>query len=287
MSIQIKPSGAALGAEVIGADLTRPIDDATFAQIRDAFYRHEVLYFRGQELSDEDHIRFSARFGALRKLKLTNVLHVQHPEIMVISNIKRDGQYIGAYDAGVFWHTDGAYLAHPHAISALRALQVPEVNGRVLGDTQYASVSAAYEALPAAMKKRLEGLQALQSIMHRLKQTVESGIKKDYGAAVKADPEAIHPVVRVHPVNGRKCLYVTEGYTARILGIPEDESRDLIKELTAHIVKPEFIYTHHWCKYDLVMWDDCSTQHKATFDYPAETPRLMHRTTVIDEAAHA
>ena len=119
--------------------------------------------------------------------------------------------------------------------------------------------------------------------MHRLSQTVESGIKKDYSAAVKADPEAIHPVVRVHPVNGRKCLYVTEGYTSRILGLPEDESRDLIKELTAQCIKPEFIYSHQWQKYDLVMWDDCSTQHKATFDYPESTPRLMHRTTVVSK----
>jgi len=287
MPIQVKPTGAALGAEIVGADLTRPLSDTEFHQIRDAFYTHEVIYFRGQELSDADQIRFSARFGALRQLKLTNVLHVQHPEIMVVSNIKQDGKYIGAYDAGVFWHTDGAYLVNPHAISALRALQVPEVDGRVLGDTNYASVSAAYEALPAVMKKRLDGLQALQSIMFRLKQTQEAGIKKDYGAAVKADPEAVHPVVRVHPVNGRKCLYVTEGYTEKILGLPEDESRDLIKELTAHIIKPQFIYTHKWHQHDLVMWDDCSTQHKATFDYPADTPRLMHRTTVVSEAAVA
>mgnify|MGYP003344534977 FL=1 len=96
MPIQIKPSGAALGAEVIGADLTKPLSDADFAIIHDAFYTHEVVFFRGQELSDEDQIRFSARFGGLRKLKLTNVLHTQHPEIMVISNIKRDGKYIGA-----------------------------------------------------------------------------------------------------------------------------------------------------------------------------------------------
>jgi len=287
MSIQVKPSGAALGAEIIGTDLTRPLDDATFAQIRDAFYQHEVIYFRGQELTDEDHIRLSARFGPLRKLKLTNVLHVQHPEIMVISNIKQDGKYIGSYDAGVFWHTDGAYLANPHAISALRALQVPVVDDRVLGDTQFASTSAAYHALPEAMEKRIDGLQALQSIMFRLKQTLDSGIKKDYGSAVKADPEAVHPLVRVHPVNGRKCLYVTEGYTEKILGLPDDESRDLIKELTAHIVKPEFIYVHHWRQHDLVMWDDCSTQHKATFDYPAETPRLMHRTTVVSEGTVA
>ncbi|MEQ1773671.1 MAG: TauD/TfdA family dioxygenase [Burkholderiales bacterium] len=282
MSIQIKPAGVALGAEIVGADLTKPLDDATFAAIRAAFYRYEVIYFRGQTLSDDDQIRFSARFGELRKLKLASQLHVDHPEIFVVSNIMKDGKYIGSYDAGIFWHTDGAYLANPHAISALRALEVPEQNGRTLGDTNFASTSAAYEALPQSMKKRLDGLQAVQSIMHRLTKTVEAGIKKDYNAAVKADPEATHPLVRVHPVNGRKCLYVTEGYTARIVGLPDDESRDLITELTAHCVKPAFTYRHNWRRNDLVMWDDCATQHKATFDYPATLPRLMHRTTVIN-----
>ena len=286
MAIQVKPSGAALGAEITGADLTQPLDDASFAQIRDAFYKYEVIYFRGQALSDEDHIRFSARFGELRKLKLGNVLHVVHPEIFVISNIVKEGKHIGSYDAGIFWHTDGAYLANPHAISALRALEVPVVDGRVLGDTNFASTSAAYEALPQSMKKRLDGLQAKQSIIKRLNKTLESGIKKDYAATIKADPEAIHPVVRVHPVNGRKCLYVTEGYTERIIGMPDDESRDLLAELTAHCVKPEFTYLHNWHKHDLVMWDDCTTQHKATFDYPASTPRLMHRTTVVAEGAN-
>ena len=106
-TLQIKPTGTALGAQVIGADLTQPLDDATFAQIHAAFYQYELLYFRGQELSDEDHIRFSARFGELRKLKITKQLHVKHPEIFVISNIKQNGQHIGSYDAGIFWHTDG------------------------------------------------------------------------------------------------------------------------------------------------------------------------------------
>lgn len=282
MSIQIKPSGAALGAEIVGADLTRPLSDADFAIIRDAFYKHEVVYFRGRELSDEDHIRFSARFGELRKLKLTDEKLPEHlPEIFVISNIKKEGKYIGSYDAGIFWHTDGAYLARPHAVSALRALVVPEVDGRILGDTQYASTTAAYDALPERMKQRIDGLQAVHSILKRLDKTVQAGGKKDYTSALKSNPEATHPLVRVHPVTGRKCLYVTEGYTSQIVGMPEDESSDLIAELAQHCVKPEFLYRHRWQRYDLVMWDDCSTQHKATFDYPAESPRLMHRTTVV------
>ena len=280
MSIRITPTGAALGAR-IDVDLANGLDDAAFEEVRRAFYRYEVVYFRGAELSDEDQIRFSARFGELRKLKLDG-LHAKHPEIFIVSNIMDEGKYIGSYDAGLFWHTDGAYLANPHAISALRALEVPEQDGRVLGDTIFASMSASYDALSASMKKRLEGLQALQSIIHRHQKTLQSGLKKEYNAAVKADPEAVHPVVRVHPVTGRKCLYVSEGYTVKIIGLPDDESRDLISELVSHCTKPEFQYRHNWRQGDLVMWDDCSTQHKATFDYALPLRRRMHRTTVIN-----
>jgi taurine dioxygenase len=281
VSIEITATGAALGARIDGVDLTRELDDTTFKAVRDAFYEHEVVYFRGAALSDEDHIRFSERFGELRKLKLDQ-LHAQHPEIFIVSNIVEGGKHIGAYDAGLFWHTDGAYLKNPHAISALRALEVPVQDGRVLGDTVFASMSAAYDALSASMKKRLEGLQALQSIIHRHEKTLQSGRKKEYNAAVKADPEAVHPVVRIHPITKRKCLYVSEGYTVKILGLPEDESRDWIGELTSHIAKPDFHYRHNWREHDLVMWDDCSTQHKATFDYALPLRRRMHRTTVIN-----
>jgi taurine dioxygenase len=281
MSIEIIPSGAALGARIEGVDLTKPLDEAAFEAVRRAFYEHEVVYFRGKRLSEEDHIRFSARFGELRRLKLDQ-LHQRHPEIFVVSNIVEGGKHVGSYDAGIFWHTDGAYLANPHAVSALRALEVPVKDGRVLGDTVFASMTAAYAALPDSMKKKLEGLQALHSIIHRHQKTVASGVKKEYNAAMKADPEAVHPVVRVHPVTKRKCLYVTEGYTVKILGLSEDESKALVTELTSHCTKPEFQYRHTWQQDDLVMWDDCSTQHKATFDYALPLRRLMHRTTVVN-----
>jgi taurine dioxygenase len=281
MAIKVIPTGAALGARIEGVDLTCPLDDATFDEVRRAFYTHEVVYFRGTELSEQDHIRFSARFGELRRLKLDQ-LHARHPEIFVVSNIMEGGKHIGAYDAGIFWHTDGAYLKNPHAISALRALEVPVRDGRVLGDTVFASMSAAYDALSEDVKRKLEGLQAVHSIVHRQQKTVQSGLKKEYSAAIKADPEAVHPVVRVHPVTGRKCLYVSEGYTMKILGVPPKESTELIAEITSHIADPRFHYAHNWRAHDLVMWDDCSTQHKATFDYALPLRRLMHRTTVIN-----
>lgn len=279
--MKVIPTGAALGARIEGVDLTQALDDATFDEVRRAFYAHEVVYFRGTELSEQDHIRFSARFGELRRLKLDQ-LHARHPEIFVVSNIMEDGKHIGAYDAGIFWHTDGAYLENPHAISALRALEVPVQDGRVLGDTVFSSMSAAYDALSDSLKRKLEGLQAVQSIIHRHQKTLQSGLKKEYSAAVKADPQAVHPVVRVHPVTGRKCLYVSEGYTANIVGWPPNESTELISELTRHSADPRFHYAHNWRAHDLVMWDDCSTQHKATFDYTLPLRRLMHRTTVIN-----
>jgi taurine dioxygenase len=281
VAIEVIPSGDALGARIEGVDLTRPLDDATFEAVRDAFYEHEVVYFRGRPLTDADHIRFSERFGELRKLKFDQ-LHAPYPEIFVVSNIMEDGKHIGSYDAGLYWHTDGAYLANPHAVSALRALEVPVQDGRVLGDTVFASMSTAYDALPDSMKQRLDGLKALQSIIHRHQKTLKDGGKKEYTAALRADPEAVHPVVRVHPVTKKKCLYVSEGYTVKIIGLPDDESRDLIAELTRHCTSPEFQYRHNWRQGDLVMWDDCSTQHKATFDYALPLRRRMHRTTVMN-----
>ena len=121
----------------------------------------------------------------------------------------------------------------------------------------------------------IEGLQAVQSFERHLVKSGGGGIKSEIYATAKAAPEATHPLVRVHPVSGRKCLYVTEGYTARIVGLPEDESDALIAELAAQCIKPEFKHVHNWRKHDLVMWDDCATQHRATFDYPASAPRLM------------
>ena len=282
MQVGIVESGAVLGAEITGVDLTRPLDEPTFAQIREAFFRHEVIWFRGQEISAEDQLRLSARFGILRKLKRTTALHPTCPEIFLVSNIlDEQGMPIGLTDAGLFWHTDGAYLDEPPLASIIRAIEVPMRDGRPLGDTEFASMSAAYDALDAPMKERLEGLQAVQSIELRYARTEAAGIRKpNLNTIITSPPSAVHPVVRPHPVTGRKCLFVSEAYTQRILGLPEDESRDLIKELANHAIQPRFRYRHSYQVHDLLLWDDNSTQHKATFDYRLPERRLMHRTTV-------
>ena len=134
------------------------------------------------------------------------------------------------------------------------------------------------------MKQRVEGLQAVNSLMRRYQKAMEKGITDTpvLSQSAAQETEAIHPVVRVDPRSGRKCLYVSEGYTTRIVGLPQDESDALIAELTAYCVKPDFQYRHSWRVHDLVMWDNCSTQHKASFDYQLPQRRLMHRTTLVD-----
>lgn len=285
MSVEVVKSGAALGAEIRGVDLRRELSDSTFADIHRAFLDNEMIYFRGQPLSDEDHIRFSRRFGELRRLNLDDV-DKRHPEIFIISNIKNDqGDYIGSYDAGIFWHTDGSYLPNPHAASFLRAIELPMKDGRALGDTVYASMTSAYNTLSDDMKRRIEGLKAVHSIKYREEQTNAAGITKKYNNAMMAAPEAVHPLARVHPVTGRKCLWVSQGYTVKILDIPEAESRALIKQLSHYCVEERFQYTHRWQLHDLVLWDNCSTQHRATFDYELPLRRLLHRTVVMNAEA--
>lgn len=281
MTVTIVRLTDALGAEAVGLDLSKPIDDKTFAKVADAFYRHTVLVVRDHEFSDDDHIRFSARFGELKRLKAEHFLHKAHPELFVVSNIKKDGKYIGIHDAGVFWHSDGPFLDKPHGPAALHALQVPVKDGKALGDTSFSSTIAAYDALPDSMKKQLDGLRAVHSLSRRHTLAVDKGIDSTVLTQGTVDTRATHDLVRVHPHNGRKCLYVSEGYTTEIIGMPQREATELIGFLAQHCTKPEFQYVHSWRTHDLVMWDNISAQHKAAFDYEP-LPRLMHRTTLAN-----
>ncbi|WP_206996876.1 TauD/TfdA dioxygenase family protein [Trinickia mobilis] len=283
MPVTVKPLAPNIGAEIEGLDLAAPIADEDFEIVRRAFCDHAVIVIRGSRFDDDDHIRFSRRFGELKKLKVEAYLGQRRPEIFVVSNIKENDQYIGAHDAGMFWHSDGPFLKQPHGPSALHALEVPMQDGRPLGDTHFANTAAAYDALPQALKAKIDGLRAVNSLARRVELAERSGVKGTAAAKQSStqEQEAVHQVVRVHPETGRKCLFVSDGYTTQILGLLEAESKALIKELTEHIVKPEFRYTHQWQVDDLVMWDNCAAQHKATFDYKATQRRLMHRTTLL------
>jgi taurine dioxygenase len=280
MPIPVTRCDAALGAE-IGFDLSGPIDDAAFAEIQAAFHDNIVVVFRGQTLSNEQHIAFSRRFGQLEIHIVKKYLLPGYPEILLVSNVRNEaGEHIGLADAGFTWHSDVSYRRLPSRCSLLYAKEVPQRDGVALGDTIFANCVAAYEALPEPMKRRLAGLRAIHRYSSRRR--IENSPRPQLTAAQLATtPDVAHPIVRSHPHTGRKAIYVTAGECIGIEGMPEDEAVDLIAELDAHCVKPEFLYRHRWRVGDLVMWDNASAMHLAICDYALPERRLMHRTTVI------
>ena len=283
MTPDIRPLDAALGAEVRGVDLSRDLDDAAFAAIERAWNEHSVLLFRDQSIDEARHIAFSRRFGDLEVHVLDQYLHPEHPEILIVSNVMDGDRHVGIYDAGRYWHTDLSYMAIPSRGSLLHAIEIPhDSTGEPLGDTLFASTSAAYEALDADTQRRISGLKAEFSLANRHAKLVADG---DQGAALSDThqdraPPVVHRVVRTHPITGRRSIYVNEGQTAGILGLPEDEARDLLHELCTHCTRSEFVYRHRWRAGDLLMWDNIPTQHLAICDYALPQRRYLHRTTL-------
>ena len=282
MPLTLRRFDAPLGAEVIGLDLAEDMDEATFRAVEDAFNEHSVLVFRDQRLGEARQLAFSRRFGPLEVHVLDQYNHPRHPEILIVSNVMEGDRHVGIYDAGRYWHTDLSYMEVPSRGSMLYALEIPERDGKPLGDTLFASTTAAYDALPEATKQRIEGLSAVYSLDHRHKRLVADGDAE----AVLSDthkakaPEVVHRIVQTHPVTGRKILYVNEGQTARILDLPEDEGQALLEELCAACTRPELVYRHNWRVGDVVLWDNLPTQHIAICDYALPQRRYLHRTTL-------
>ena len=280
MAVPVRKTSAACGAEIV-FDLSQPVDDATFAELERHFHDKIIVFFRDQHLTEEQQIAFSRRFGELEIHIVRKYLLPDHPEILLISNIRdENGEHIGLADAGFTWHSDTSYRKYPSRCSLLLAKEVPHRDGRPLGDTVFANTIAAYEALPEAMKRRLDGLKAIHR--YAMRRRIDNSPRPKLTAAQLAEtPDIAHPIVRTHPHTGRKALYVTAGECIGVAGMPDDEALDLIAELDAHCVKPEFCYRHQWRVGDLVMWDNASAMHLAICDYALPERRLMHRTTVI------
>jgi len=285
--------GKHLGAEISGVDLSKPIDDNTFAKISNAFFDNQVVVFRNQKITPEQQIAFTRRFGVLEQHVRKEHRLNDYPEILIVSNILNEqGKALGVEDAGRFWHSDLSYKREPSLLSALYALEVPVKDGIVLGNTNFASTTAAYDALPDDMKKRLQGLKNVHSyVYYRGKNIQAQKEEQTRGGRVvqehvltedhlKQVPDAESPIVRTHPVTGRKGLFINEGHTSHIVGLPKAESDALLKQICAHIIQPEFQYEHYWKAGDLLMWDNCAAQHKANFNYYLPLRRLMYRTTV-------
>ncbi|HAT36777.1 MAG TPA: taurine dioxygenase, partial [Rhodospirillaceae bacterium] len=264
--------------EIRGIDLAAGIDDAEFAELDAAFNEHSVVVLRGQAVTPECQIALTKRLGGIDRYTFTEHAHPDHPEVLRVSNLSQDGKPLGNPKAGHTWHTDQSYVEEPPRCTLLYALEVPEKDGVVLGDTLYASAAAAYDALPEEMKQKLDGLQAVHQFAARKR---GGGKNKELTAKQKADhPDVIHPVVRVHPFTGRKCIFVREGECTAIVGLADDEGLEIIEMLSHHVTKQEFIHRHKWQQGDLVIWDNCALQHLAILDYAPPLRRHMHRTTV-------
>nr|WP_232437145.1 TauD/TfdA family dioxygenase [Burkholderia ubonensis] len=278
---EIRAFDGPLGAEVVGLDLSKPLDEAGFARIHRAHLDHHVLVFRDQRITPDQHIAFSRRFGPLQ----IHVLHqfglAGHPEVLVVSNIVENGKPIGLGDAGHYWHSDLSYKEKPSLGSLLHAQELPSEGG----DTLFANMHLAWDTLPAHLRRAAEGLCAEHTYLARY---AELQARNPWRPNLSAEQVAqvkpvVHPVVRTHPETGRKALFVSEHFTTRIVGLPEDESRALLDELFAHSVRAEHLYRHVWRDHDLVFWDNRSLMHLAA-GTPDHLRRKLYRTTIEGDA---
>ena len=266
----------ALGAEVLGVDLSRSLDDDTGRVIVDAFHEHIVLVFHDQSLTAEAQIAFTERFGAVEPHPLKTRASVEgHPEVLTLQN--RPGRPGARND---YWHSDISHAERPPAASFLYALEVPQ--GR--GDTLYCNMYAAYERLSPTMRGLLKELTALHSGEATMRRNNEE--RNDALPIDAVPPPVAHPVVRTHPGTGRKALFVNPHFTVRFSDMTLEESRPLLEFLSREATRPENVYRHRWRAGDLVMWDNRCAMHYGVLDYDENMPRRMHRTTAAGEQPH-
>jgi taurine dioxygenase len=282
--MKIKSSGKALGASIEGIDLAQPISDSDFKQILRALGERGVLCFPKQRLETAEFARFGRMFGEL-EINVANQFHEPgFPEVMVLSNMTRNGKPIGLGDAGQGWHTDMSYSKEIALANVLYAIKVPARDGRPLGDTQFRNMHAAYEDLPDEMKSRLKGRTATHDFAkfwdmmrarpgsQRTALTAEQRAKK---------PPVSQPIFRTHPITGRTVLYCNPGYATRIDGMREAESGELLRFLFEHQEQKKYFYAHSWAEGDVLMWDNIGTVHNAAADYLPDEPRYMRRVQVM------
>ena len=283
--MQIAPSGKMLGARIEGLDLSRPLAEREVEEIIQAIGRYGVLCFPRQRLTARQHKDFAARFGEL-EINVASGAYQEPgiPEVMILSNIVKDGKPIGLADAGQDWHTDMSYSKTIAFANVLYALEVPRRNGKVLGATEFSSMQAAYEGLPENLKSKLAGMTVLHDFNKFWdKMRNEKGSKRPplTEAQKKAKPPVSHPIFLTHPITGRKVLYANPGYSMRINQLPQKESDEILEFLFEHQLKPEYRYRHEWTEGDLLMWENFGTIHNAIADYGPTEHRLVKRCQVM------
>ena len=269
MHITARPLSGTLGAEIGGVDLSRPIEDQVFAEVREAFHRHLVIVMRDQRIEPEHLVAFTEKFGPAEPHPLGSRRGLgDHPNVMVLEN--KPGKPGPRND---FWHSDISFDDMPPLGSILYAIEVTE--GRA--DTMFCNMYAAYEGLSAGLKSVLDGTTAQHSA-EKLVQEVPNRLSVDV-----SPPSVTHPVVRTHPGTGRKALYVNPHYTMNFTGWTPEESQPLLDMLTARATRPENVFRHHWRAGDVLMWDNRCVMHYAVRDYDDTMPRLMYRTTAAGD----
>jgi taurine dioxygenase len=280
LDLDAVPLSPACGAEIRGVDLAQELSDATIAAIKDAWAKHLVLAFRGQSITEAQQLRFAGRFGELGERKVaqapeelrdraSGVLQ-NDPRVMLVSNIRVDGNPVGAFGDGEMWfHIDSGYSERPYKYTFLYAVELPSRGG----NTRFANMYRAYDAVPPALKARLEGAKALH--IHEYKRSAKVEVPADLSRSL----HYVHPVFATHPDTKRKTLFVDRLMTARIEGVSAEDSDRILDELYALGERPEFIYEHVWRLGDVVMWDNRCTIHARTW-FPPEENRLLRRCTI-------
>jgi taurine dioxygenase len=282
--MDVIPSGKILGATVAGLDLARPLREADFNRVRQALGEFSVLRFPAQQLTAQQLVDFSARFGRLEINVANSYQEPGLPQVMILSNIVENGKPIGLSDAGQSWHTDMSYSKTIAFANVLYGIKIPVRNGKTLGNTEFCSMHAAYDGLPDELKQKLDGKTVLHDfnkfweMMRREKGSTRPPLTE---AQRRAKPPVSHPIFLVHPLTGRRVLYANPGYAMRINELPEKESDDILAFLFAHQTKPAYRYAHTWEEGDLMLWEDIGTIHNAVADYAPHEHRLIKRCQVM------
>jgi alpha-ketoglutarate-dependent 2,4-dichlorophenoxyacetate dioxygenase len=269
---RLSPAG---GVAITGFDLSRPLSRDVLGAVLTAFREHHILVFRGQDLSKEEQLAFTRQFGEIEEHVARHSAAARYGLVHTVTNLDEDGRptakltQVGNYH----WHTDKSYHAIPSLMTILHAKELPPIGG----DTQFANMAMAYEALSDATKRRIAGLRAVHSWAASRRR---AGAPPPSDIEMQERPPVEHPLVRTHPETGAKTLYIGN-HASHILGMREGESEALLQELLEHATQPQFVYTHHWRDGDLVMWDNRCLLHRALANYEMEKHRrVLHRTVV-------
>ena len=270
----------ALGAEVRGIDMRRPLDPGTFQELLDIWMEHLVLVFPGQRVTDAEHVAFTRHFGEPEIFHQKIIRSQRVPEIFRVSNVSEDGVLMPPDDPvaqqlalAQFWHTDSSYRQVPCTGALLHGIEV----SRTGGETQFTNMYLVYESLPDSLKRQVEGRKALHDFGHMHTISKLKALTEEEKAAM---PAVWQPMVRRHPVTGRKALYISPIYNNEVEGMNEADSKRLIDDLAAFAGERRFVYSHQWETDDVLMWDNRCTMHAVTPFDPRER-RVMHRTTIV------